>query len=139
MGFGKNSNLHMALLQDVSSLGTSTGVTSNLSKGTSPISFIKGHVVHFHFHVVTQIFTCQGIVFVSRNAVREKAILPVLDPLPRARSRALGKDDSLPRAALGKANTRQNSSLPRVQPSANNNTRQRISLPSVALGKEDPR
>jgi hypothetical protein len=39
--FGRNSNLHMALLQDVSSLATSTGVASSLSKGTSLISLIK--------------------------------------------------------------------------------------------------
>ena len=45
--FSRNSNLHMALLQDVSSLATSTGVASSLSKGTSPISLIKVHVAHF--------------------------------------------------------------------------------------------
>jgi hypothetical protein len=45
--FGMNSNMHMVLVQDVSSLTTSTRVASSLSKGTSPISLIKGHVVLF--------------------------------------------------------------------------------------------
>jgi hypothetical protein len=39
--------MQMVLLQDVSSSATSTGVASSLSKGTSPISLIKGHIVYF--------------------------------------------------------------------------------------------